>query len=239
MLSPTILYVEDDDDIRGVITQALSYEGFEVTAVPSAEDALEQLASRTYQLMLTDYRLPRENAAWLLREAKSKGLLANTRVIVLSAEMAPEGIEGHLFLRKPIDLDVLSAALAKTLADGVLREAASSERQPAAERMLALTLYVTAHSHVSQKATRNLRRILAKFDPARFVLVVCDVAAGDASARSLEADRIVVTPTLVVRSLGPNVWLAGDLSNSSLVEGIVARGLSTLSTTQPEPLPEA
>jgi DNA-binding NtrC family response regulator len=227
MLSPTILYVEDDDDIRSVVTQALTFEGFDVTAVSSAEDALKGLAARTYQLLLTDYRLPKENAAWLLREATGKGLLEKTPVIVFSAEIAPQGIEGYLFLRKPIDLDVLSAAIARTLADHVSHEVSACGQKIEPEK-LALTLYVTTRSHVSQKAIRNLRRILQKFDPSKIALSVCDVATGDALAQSLEADRIVVTPTLVVRMPGPNVWIAGDLSDAALVEEVVARGLATL-----------
>src|SRR3954469_25985683 len=112
MLSPKILYVEDDDDIRDILTQALTSEGFDVKAVSSAEDALLDLSADTFDVMLTDYRLPGENAAWLLRESRMLGVLPRMPVIVFSAESNPAGIEGHTFLRKPVDLDVLSAAIA-------------------------------------------------------------------------------------------------------------------------------
>lgn len=226
MLSPKILYVEDDDDIRAIVTQALTSEGFEVNAVSSAEDALRDLSAAPFDVMLTDYRLPGENAAWLLRESTALGLLTEMPVIVFSAEANPLGIEGHTFLRKPIDLDVLSAAIA----DALREPAAPSARPPAAaatEPQLSMTLYVTPSSHVSQKASRNLHRALRRFDRESYQLIVCDVARADASGASLEADRIVVTPTLVVRLPAGRVWLAGDLSDAGLLNAVIARGLAT------------
>ena len=232
MLSPRILYVEDDDDIRGVVTQALLGEGFEVTAVSSAEDALQDLAKTTYQVMLTDYRLPGENAPWLLREGKARGFLSRTPVIVLSSEVDPTGIDGYTFLRKPVDLDILSAALAKALS-GSVRASETGTFELQSTRKLVLTLYVTNSSHVSQKAIRNLHRVLQKFDESKLVLVICDVARlGEErrSTSSVDEDRIVVTPTLVVRTQGPKVWIAGDLSDSQMVEDVITRSLASLAT---------
>jgi DNA-binding NtrC family response regulator len=230
MLSPKILYVEDDDDIRSVVTQALSGEGFDVNAVSSAEDALRDLESSSFDVMLTDYRLPRENAAWLLREGKARGCLGNMPVIVFSAEQSPEGIEGYTFLRKPIDLDVLSAAIAKALSTTMPPDARTSDT-PAHAPKLSLTLYVTTSSHVSQKAIRNLHRIISKFDESRIRLKISDVlhpSRDSLPGQSIDEDRIVVTPTLVVRVPGPKVWIAGDLSDSSMVEGVINHGLKTL-----------
>jgi DNA-binding NtrC family response regulator len=226
VISRKILYVEDDEDIRSAVGQALSWEGFEVTAVSTAEEAIHSLEETTFQVMLTDYRLPGENAPWLLREGTSRGYLDKTPVIVLSAERAPTGIEGYTFLRKPIDLDVLSAALAHALADQVRTSDVSIANVP---EKLVLTLYVTTRSHVSQKAIRNLHRVLKQFDESTIQLVIIDVGhlAGQAGAlQSMEDDRIVVTPTLVVRMRGPKVWIAGDLSDDELVAGVVARGIA-------------
>lgn len=230
MLSPKILYVEDDDDIRSVVTQALVGEGFEVNAVSSAEDALRDLTAHTFDVMLTDYRLPRENAAWLLREGKARGVLGRMPVIVLSAEVSPEGIEGYTFLRKPIDLDVLSAAIASALST-TMPPADSPSEAPIDAPRLSLTLYVTTSSHVSQKAIRNLHRILSTFDESRVRLKISDVANPSRDSlpgQSMDEDRIVVTPTLVVRVPGPKVWIAGDLSDAQLVEDVIKRGLAAI-----------
>ena len=229
MLSRKILYVEDDEDIRIAVGQALTDEGFEVTAVESAEAAITSLEETTFQVMLTDYRLPGENAPWLLREGNTRGFLEKTPVIVLSAERAPIGIEGYTFLRKPIDLDVLSAALAHALADQVRPSDTPIEVPP---QKLVLTLYVTTSSHVSQKAIRNLHQTLKKFDPSKIHLVVVDVghplSSAGSSQPSMDEDRIVVTPTLVVRMRGPKVWIAGDLSDAGMVESVIVRGIAEL-----------
>jgi DNA-binding NtrC family response regulator len=224
LTSPKILYVEDDDDIRGIVTQALLSEGFEVNPVSSAEDALRDLSLAPYDVMLTDYRLPGENAAWLLRESKARGLLEKMPVIVFSSERSPTGIEGHTFLQKPIDLDVLSAAIAAALRDTVPSALRNSDPR-ATEPKLVLTLYVTPSSHVSQKAIRNLHRSLKNFNAGDVRVVIRDVARADA----MDEDRIVVTPTLVARTDEGKVWLAGDLSDAAMVEDVIARGIATLS----------
>ena len=96
---------------------------------------------------------------------------------------------------------------------------------------LSLTLYVTTSSHVSQKAIRNLHRILSKFDEGRIRLKISDVAHPSRDSlpgQSIDDDRIVVTPTLVVRVPGPKVWIAGDLSEGHMVEDAIKRGLAAL-----------
>jgi len=239
LLLPTILYVEDDDDIRSVVTEVLTSEGFDVHAVSSAEDALGDLTKRTFDLLLTDYRLSRENADWLLREGTARGLLSRTAVVVLSSDPKPKGIEGYTFLRKPIDLDVFSAAIARALGDRIAPLVPPSVRpsEPQANlRKLVLTLYVTTTSRGSQKAIRNLHRIVAKFETAKIRLSICDVerpSADVVSGQSIEEDRIVVTPTLVVRAFGPKVSIAGDLSDAAMVEGVIERGLAELAGGSP------
>ena len=90
---------------------------------------------------------------------------------------------------------------------------------------------MTSSSHVSQKAVRNLHRTLKKFDASKIRLEICDVAHladEPSSLLSVEEDRIVVTPTLVIRTPAPKVWIAGDLSDSQMVEEIIARGLAAV-----------
>lgn len=232
LLSSKILYVEDDDDIRAIVTQALVSEGFEVDAVPSAEDALRHLAAGAFDVMLTDYRLPGENAAWLLRESKMRGLLERMPVIVFSAEVSPVGIEGYTFLRKPIDLDVLSAAIATALRESGPHSRISEAR--ASEPRLLLRLYVTPSSHASQKAIRNLQRVLNRFDVADLRLVIWDVGRVDAAApvQAVEEDRIVVTPTLVAHTDAGRIWLAGDLSDTAMLEDVLTRALAAPATAR-------
>jgi CheY-like chemotaxis protein len=111
MISPPVLYVEDDDDLRSILSQQLSRAGFAVTAVGCAEDALSVLGTRRFDAMLTDYQLPGHNASWLIAEACARGLLAKSAVVVLSADRSPRAIEGCAFIRKPADISVIVEAL--------------------------------------------------------------------------------------------------------------------------------
>lgn len=115
MTRQRILYVEDDPDVREAATILLEDHGYDVVAVPTAEAAIAELGGARFDLLVTDYRLPRENAAWLLRTARDRALLDGTPVIVVSAEEAPDGIDGYPFVRKPFGDAALLAAITAAL----------------------------------------------------------------------------------------------------------------------------
>ena len=218
-LPTKLLYVEDDDDLRDMIAGTFIDAGFEVTSVPSAENALEELQLGHFDIVVTDYNLTGNTGAWLLREAASTGCLEGTVAIVLTSESRPEGVEGYRVLRKPIDFGILlstiSEAVGRILPAAVVNLGASRPAE------LELALYVTSTSQESHKAIRNLHRALKRFDASRFRLTIIDVANGgdDAWYKSLEDDRVIVTPTLVKQRPGPKTWIVGTLSpNDALAE---------------------
>jgi len=78
----------------------------------------------------------------------------------------------------------------------------------------ALVLYVSPDSHASLKARTNLAAILERYGPARVPFEVCDVSREPSRA---EADRILFTPTLVLKAKASPAWIVGDLSNHEAV----------------------
>jgi DNA-binding response OmpR family regulator len=110
-LAPSIVYVEDEPELRLLLAEALECEGFNVDTFRTAEAALEAIAGRHYDVLITDYRLPEENGDWLLHEAAKRGYLDRTNVIVLTAETHPPGIHGVRVLHKSIDFDGLVLAI--------------------------------------------------------------------------------------------------------------------------------
>jgi CheY-like chemotaxis protein len=225
-----ILYLEDDADIRESMVEFLTDEGYGLTAVSTAEDALSELERGSrYHLLLTDYRLPKKNADWLLRVAKAKGLLSDTAVIVLSGEFNPAGIEAYKLLRKPVDVEVLLGHITSAMGPEIESRApgppAAAGARPGGA--VVLRLYVSAASNESRKAARNLQHVLQGFDPTRILLTVHDVSGADDSWwEPAEEDRIVVTPTLVRRHPAPKVWILGDLSRRELVAEMISAGLT-------------
>lgn len=103
----SVLLVEDDPDCRDLMRTLLQLDGFSTTTCGTAELALEQLREQHFDLMLTDYMLPRRTGGWLLQQASREGLIDGTPVLVLTAHPNPPDVPGFEVIRKPCDLDDL------------------------------------------------------------------------------------------------------------------------------------
>ncbi len=64
-----IIVVDDDDSIRESLTAFFEDEGFDVSAVASAEDALLIMKDRTFNAAVVDLRLPAMDGAEFIRRA--------------------------------------------------------------------------------------------------------------------------------------------------------------------------
>jgi len=64
-----VLVVDDEESMRHLLTVILSDRGYDVRAVSNGEDALRELATRDYDLVLSDVRMPRMDGVVLLRKA--------------------------------------------------------------------------------------------------------------------------------------------------------------------------
>lgn len=222
-LPTKLLYVEDNDDLRDMIAVTFIDAGFDVTAVSSAQAALQQLKRGHFDIVVTDYNLTAETGAWLLAKASAKGYLDRTVAVVLTSERNPAGVEGYRVLRKPIDFGILLAAIGEAV-ETILPAAPVVIVGTPRPTELELVLYVTSTSQESQKAIRNLHRALKPFDPSRFRLTIVDVANGGDEDwyQSLENDRVIVTPTLVKKTPGPKTWIVGTLAPIDAVAELLA-----------------
>ena len=85
-----------------------------------------------------------------------------------------------------------------------------------------LILYVSPGSALSVKARRNLDAVLSGYDAGAISLEVRDVTQ---DALRAEEDRVVFTPTLVLRGAGPTgAWVVGDLSDHDLIVSLLRLG---------------
>jgi hypothetical protein len=94
-----------------------------------------------------------------------------------------------------------------------MTEDAIGDPAAAREGSADLVLYVSPDSHASLKARSNLAAILERYAPEAVRYEVCDVSRDPARA---EADRVLYTPTLVLKAASP-AWIVGDLSNHAAV----------------------
>lgn len=228
VLGLRVLVVEDDEQVATVLSALLESEGYEVGVAVTAEDGLAKLRASSYHLLVSDYWLPDRTGAWMLNEASAAGLLKTCKVLVITAEHRPQGVENLTVLRKPLDLDDFLRQVHDVLAP--LRqeelERARLEVQHAVgetggfDPRIDFVLYISSASPSSLKALRNLTALLDEYDRAAIRLTVCDLSRDP--TRLAEEDRIAFTPTLVKRHPEPKVWILGDLEESEVVSDLLA-----------------
>jgi signal transduction histidine kinase/CheY-like chemotaxis protein len=117
----SILVVEDNQDARAMLGELLLILGHSVEAVGSAEQALEVLAERRFDILLTDHSLPGMNGLELARTVVAREY--RMRIIFSSGygAQATPGLDiKPAFLPKPFTLAALQKVLDEaTCADGV------------------------------------------------------------------------------------------------------------------------
>jgi CheY-like chemotaxis protein len=226
LAQPSLLIVEDDDDIRDMLVMLLGISGFQAVACRTAEEALEHLRESPFDLVLTDYCLPHRSGGWLLRQAATEGLLDATPALVITAHPNPADTQGFEIIPKPFDLEELVERVRRRLTgDGELRRKPRSAtvRPPSQEDRdndepcpdpIELILYVSSQSSKSAAAIENIKAVLSSFESARVKLTICDLSKNPSAGN---ADSIAFTPTLVKRSPGPRTFILGHLSSPALV----------------------
>jgi DNA-binding response OmpR family regulator len=80
---PHVLLVEDEDKTRDSILEGLRLEGWNVAGAASGEQAIEQLARNTFDLMVLDWMLPDRDGIDVLQHLRSRAL--HTPVLMLTA----------------------------------------------------------------------------------------------------------------------------------------------------------
>lgn len=220
----SILLVEDDDDTRELLATLLTLAGFEPTICSSAEVALEQLREQEFDLVLTDYALPRRTGGWLLQQAAAEGLLEATPALVVTAHPDPKDVAGYELIAKPFDLDDLVSRVKQRLDGGPRRQLRAQNEHPSRDdsgnghpecpEPVELILYVRAHSTKSAAAIADIKRMLSRLDSQRVRLTIWDLSQNPTAG---EADSVAVTPALVNRSPGPRTFILSHITNSDVI----------------------
>jgi DNA-binding response OmpR family regulator len=81
--SRTVLVVDDEPLMRGVLSDTLQFEGYRVTAVDSAERALQEFERRSVSLLIVDVMLPGMSGFELCQRLRGRG--SRVPIIILTA----------------------------------------------------------------------------------------------------------------------------------------------------------
>lgn len=119
-----VMLVDDEVDVRFLISQILDYLGYEVLEATSGEQALQLLHEGvTPDLLITDYLLPGMSGIDLVHAVRARR--PNFPVLVISGYTGSEGIAADLpQLTKPFRSKDLADKLASLLRDAGIRQTA-------------------------------------------------------------------------------------------------------------------
>jgi DNA-binding response OmpR family regulator len=108
-----ILVVDDDPDIRRLLSVILMEAGHKITSSPDGDKALEMLSGEAPDLLVLDVMMPKKDGFMVLKEMRSTGLGESTRVLLLTARTAEsDWLRGYKlgadqYLTKPFDNEEL------------------------------------------------------------------------------------------------------------------------------------
>jgi len=226
---PNVLVVDDDRDIREMLSALLDLAGFSAVMCDSAEAGLNALREQAFDVILTDYAMPRHSGLWFLEHAEAEGLILDTPVLIVTAH--PDVVAGpYEVIQKPFDLDDLVERVRYRLeGDGPRRRRAPST--PDGHRdgnggsadppcPVELILYVSSRSSHSMAAVKNVEKVLARLPSSRVKLSVHDLSVDPSPA--IPGSGPITPGTLVRRTAGPRTFIMGHITNPELLLELLA-----------------
>ncbi len=116
---PNILVVDDKDSMRNMLFDTLTEEGYRVDAAGDGKQAIDLVRNKSYDLVLTDLKMPDVDGLKVLTEVK--GVDVDTSVIVMTAYGTIEDAVSAMkngaydFITKPFDTEHLCVLVARAL----------------------------------------------------------------------------------------------------------------------------
>jgi len=121
MSQAKILAIDDEKNIRHLIRNELTLEGFGVTTAKSGEEGLKLIDEKSFDVVLLDIRLPKMNGIEVLRNLRQKS--PQTQVIMITGygdiQTAVESMKlgARDYITKPFKLSELLAIVNEVTAD--------------------------------------------------------------------------------------------------------------------------
>lgn len=175
-----ILIVEDDVAFCQMLETFLRKKKHEVTVAYSGEEALRKIKANTYQIILTDVRLPEKDGNFILNEVTEN--YPETKVILMTGyaevNMAVNAMkEGAVdYISKPVQPEQLLASVEKALA---IKTAPKSMVKPAKSKTSSKPLTEAKYVKGVSDASKKLNNYIQLVGPTNMsVLIIGESGTG-------------------------------------------------------------
>lgn len=228
---PRVLVVDDEATIRAILSDLLGHEGFDVSTASNGVEALELLAQRRIEIVISDLKMPEMDGLTLLeRVAAEYPHVVSLMITAFSTvETAIEAMKRGAFdyVMKPFNLDTLIHTVQRALdqqrlkAENIELKAALSLYRLAArlgdEVELAPTVTAVVETVLEQVGADRVSVVL--FEP-----LVCDAAGAEPTLcrNALTDAGMAVSQPLVVN---------GEAIFEYLIDHPATRSITTLLLT--------
>ena len=143
MAGERILFVDDEEQIRKLLSTWLARHGYEVAVANDGWEALKAIRTKAPDLVITDVNMPNMNGLELTRRLRADHRTARIPVIMLSArKQADDVLTGYAegadeYIPKPVEMAVLAAKV-----EVLLRRFATGGGQAVAKRGGNVVLFI-------------------------------------------------------------------------------------------------
>ena len=122
----TILIIDDEINLRKTLAEILCARGYEILEAADGAEAVDLLAKKSPDLVLSDWRMPKLGGEHVLHHMRNEPRLASIPVIVITAfgssHNAIEAVRlgAYDFVMKPFDMEEISLTVERALAHSSL-----------------------------------------------------------------------------------------------------------------------
>lgn len=137
MVKRSILVVEDEEDIRELVSYTLLKEGYQVASVASGEEAISVAQVKPPDLIVLDLMLPGVDGLTVCQRLRADPQTAHMAIVMLTARGEEVDIVSGLnmgaddYITKPFSRNVLLARIRAVLRNTGLRQRAAEEPENA------------------------------------------------------------------------------------------------------------
>lgn len=117
-----ILVVDDDADMRQLLTSILVEERHTVVVAPNGEKGLEMIGADPPDILILDVMMPQMDGFRVLKELKNSGARDALKILILTAKTSEQDwvrgyrLGAHIYLTKPFEIEELLRAVDLLLA---------------------------------------------------------------------------------------------------------------------------